>query len=128
MVGLAVLGLALWRARLVSPDPTLLLRDRHGRFLGEVSALGKDAEFGYWPLDEVPPRVAAATLLIEDRRFRSHPGVDPLALGRAALQNLRAGRRVSGASTLAMQVARMQHAGAATLRPQGAWRRCPPSS
>ncbi len=107
----AFVGLALWRARLVSPDPTLLLRDRHGRFLGEVSALGPNAEFGYWPLSEVPARVATATLLIEDRRFRSHPGVDPLAVGRAALQNLREGQRVSGASTLAMQVARMQHAG-----------------
>ena len=36
------------------------------------------------------------------------------ALGRAAWQNLREGRRISGASTLAMQVARMQHAGPRT--------------
>jgi penicillin-binding protein 1C len=109
---LAVLGTALWRARLTSPDLTLLLRDRNGRFLGEVG--GGDGEFGYWPVDEVPPRVAAATLLIEDRRFRAHPGVDPLALGRAVVQNLRERERVSGASTLAMQVARMQHPGPRT--------------
>jgi penicillin-binding protein 1C len=110
-VTLALLTVALWRARLTSPEPTLLLRDRHGRFLGEVSERGADGEFGYWPVSEVPPRVAAATLLIEDRRFRSHPGVDPLAIGRAAAQNLRGGRRISGASTLAMQVARMQYPG-----------------
>ena len=113
-LALALLGVALWRSRLVSPDPTLLLRDRNGRFLGEVSAQGADAEFGYWPVDAVPERVAQATLLIEDRRFRSHPGVDPLALGRAAVQNLRGKRRISGASTLAMQVARMQQPGART--------------
>lgn len=113
-VALALLGVALWRSRLVSPDPTLLLRDRNGRFLGEVSAEGKDAEFGYWPLEKIPERVAQATLLIEDRRFRSHPGVDPVALGRAAVQNLGQGRRISGASTLAMQVARMQNPGART--------------
>jgi penicillin-binding protein 1C len=113
-IGLSLLGVALWRSRLLSPDPTLLLRDRNGRFLGEVSAQGATAEFGYWPLEAVPPRVAAATLLIEDRRFRSHPGVDPLALGRAAVQNLRQQKRTSGASTLAMQVARMQHPGSRT--------------
>ena len=113
-IGLALLGVAFWRSRLVSPEPTLLLRDRNGRFLGEVSAQGADAEFGYWPLEAVPERVAQATLLIEDRRFRTHPGVDPLALGRAALQNLRQHKRISGASTLAMQVARMQQPGSRT--------------
>jgi penicillin-binding protein 1C len=107
-------GLALWRARLVSPPATVLLRDRHARFLGEVGAQGPDGEFGYWPLERLPARVAAATLLIEDRRFHRHPGIDPLALARAASQNWKASRRVSGASTLAMQVARMQHPGPRT--------------
>src|SRR6185369_11798509 len=72
-------------------------------------------DYGYWPLDRVPERVAAATLALEDRRFWSHPGVDILALGRAATQNVTSGRRVSGASTIAMQVARMQHPQARTL-------------
>src|SRR5690606_2394806 len=43
----------------------------------------------------------------EDRRFGFHPGVDVLALGRAARQWLDAGRIVSGGSTLTMQVARL---------------------
>ena len=74
---------------------------------------GDDEEgLGYWPVPELPPRVVAATLALEDRRFGSHPGVDPLAVARAALQNLRTHGRVSGASTLAMQVARMQNPGA----------------
>jgi penicillin-binding protein 1C len=53
-------------------------------------------------------------LAIEDRRFDSHPGIDPLAIARAARQNLRSSGRVSGASTIAMQVTRMQNPGART--------------
>jgi penicillin-binding protein 1C len=108
-------ALALWCSRLNAPEPTLLLQDRHGRFLGEVGEQGTDAESGYWPLETLPPRVAAATLAVEDRRFWSHPGVDPVAVLRALRQNLAAGRRVSGASTIAMQVARLQRPGSRTL-------------
>ena len=43
----------------------------------------------------------------EDRRFRSHAGVDPLALGRAALQLVTRGHIVSGGSTITMQLARL---------------------
>lgn len=100
-------------ARLSAPEPGILLFDRKGRFLDEVEG-ATGAGFGYWPLPSLPPRVVAATLAAEDRRFFSHPGVDPLALLRAAFQNMRSGRRVSGASTLAMQVARMQEPGPRT--------------
>ncbi len=43
----------------------------------------------------------------EDRRFDLHPGIDPIAVLRAAGQGLRHGRIVSGGSTLSMQVARL---------------------
>lgn len=106
----AVLAAAAWRSGLHAPEPTVLLRDRHGGFLGEAG--DPEGDFGYWPLDDpLPERVVAATLALEDRRFFRHPGVDLVAAGRALLQNLRAGRRVSGASTLAMQVARLQRPG-----------------
>ena len=108
------MALALARSGLESPEPTLLLRDRHGRFLGEIGQGGIAAESGYWPLAELPPRVVAATLAVEDRRFWSHPGIDPLAVLRALRQNTASGRRLSGASTLAMQVARLQRPGART--------------
>ena len=107
-------GLALSRSRLVSPEPSVLLLDRNGRFLGEVSQEKDTTAFGYWPLDEIPPRVADATLALEDRRFWSHPGVDPIAVFRAAWQNISSGTRVSGASTIAMQVARLQNPGSRT--------------
>ena len=51
--------------------------------------------------------VPEALLTYEDRWFYSHPGVNPLALARAAWLNLRGGRVVSGGSTLSMQVARL---------------------
>ncbi len=58
-------------------------------------------------LDEVSPRYLEALIGFEDRRFMHHPGVDPIALGRALAQALRHGRVVSGGSTLTMQVARL---------------------
>ena len=69
-------------------------------------------EYGYW-ITPPPPRVVAMTLALEDGRFWRHPGVDPLAVARAAWFRLRGGR--SGASTIAMQVARMQHPRPRTL-------------
>lgn len=110
---LLAVGLALHRGRLLAPPPTLLLLDRDGRFLGELPDPTTDG-FGYWSAEPLPWKVVEATLALEDRRFWSHPGVDVQAVARAARQNLQAGERVSGASTLAMQVARMQHPGART--------------
>lgn len=104
----ALFAVAAMRARFKTPAPTMLLLDRRGRFLAAVGD-GRGAEYGYWPIAELPPRVVAATLALEDRRFWSHPGVDPTALLRALKQNLRSGRRVSGASTIAMQLARLQN-------------------
>lgn len=57
--------------------------------------------------DEVSPLYLQALLTYEDRWFYSHPGVNPMALARAAWLNLRGGRVVSGGSTLSMQVARL---------------------
>jgi len=57
--------------------------------------------------EEVDPGYLAALLRLEDRRFHAHPGVDPIAVVRAAATNLARGRRVSGASTLTMQLARV---------------------
>lgn len=69
-----------------------------------------DAE-GIWrypvTLDEVSPRYLQALIQYEDRWFWEHPGVNPLAVVRAAWQDLSAGRVISGGSTLTMQVARL---------------------
>ena len=67
------------------------------------------------PLAEMGPDLPRAVVAAEDRRFGHHPGVDPLAIVRAAWQDLRAGRVVSGASTLPMQLARLADPAPRTL-------------
>jgi penicillin-binding protein 1C len=64
----------------------------------------------------IDPDYLAALLAYEDARFRWHPGVDPLSVVRAAAQNLSAGRVVSGASTLTMQLVRLAEPRPRTLR------------
>lgn len=56
---------------------------------------------------EVSPDLVKALLQKEDKWFWWHPGVNPIAISRAAFDNLISGKRVSGASTITMQVARM---------------------
>jgi penicillin-binding protein 1C len=80
--------------------------DREGRLLRAFTT-----EDGRWRLpvavEAVDPRFLALLLAYEDHRFRRHAGVDPYALGRAALQWVTHGHVVSGGSTLTMQVARL---------------------
>ena len=80
--------------------------DRDGRLLRAYAA-----SEGRWRLParvaEVDPRFFAMLFAYEDKRFRTHPGVDALALARAAFQLVTSGRIESGGSTLTMQVARL---------------------
>ncbi len=57
-------------------------------------------------LFELPPYLPQAVLAIEDRRFYSHFGIDPIGLARAAFVNLTAGGVVQGGSTLTQQLAK----------------------
>lgn len=57
--------------------------------------------------ERVDPAYLRALVVLEDKRFFHHPGVDPLAVLRAAVRNVTRGRRVSGASTLTMQLVRV---------------------
>jgi penicillin-binding protein 1C len=110
----AIVGFGLWircgsiPAGLLDgiDTPSTVVVDRHGRVLYE--ALSKDGT-RIRPLDaaSLPPVLEAATIAAEDRRFFSHPGVDPVALVRAAKQNLVEGRVVEGGSTISQQVAKL---------------------
>ncbi len=116
LAGIAASRLAqdIWqRATFITPRPSAIVTDRNGVFMARLG--GGAAGYGYWPVAQVPGRVADAILALEDRRFWDHPGVDPVAVLRALRENLLSLRRVSGASTLAMQVARMQHPEARSL-------------
>ncbi|MGJ0391562.1 MAG: transglycosylase domain-containing protein [Methylocystis sp.] len=112
-------GIAIWQeamrgANLAAPPASQIVYDRNGAFLTQIGHAtrdetgGKRVEYGYWPLERIPERVARATLILEDRRFYSHPGVDLRAVARALWNNLAHRRQMEGASTIAMQVARMQ--------------------
>ncbi|MES2120066.1 MAG: PBP1A family penicillin-binding protein [Pseudomonadota bacterium] len=63
--------------------------------------------FGKWlPYDQIPAEMRAAMISTEDRRFRSHIGVDPLGIGRAIYSAVSRGKRVSATSTITQQLAR----------------------
>lgn len=117
----AALGLAWSMDRAFPPDLRRLeatgteVLDRHGRLLALLPAPG-----GVWRFragaDDVSRPFVDLLVATEDRRFWSHPGVDPLAMLRAAGQWARAGRVVSGGSTLSMQAARLLEPRPRTLR------------
>jgi penicillin-binding protein 1A len=63
--------------------------------------------FGQWlTYDRIPPEMRAAMISTEDRRFRSHIGVDPIGIGRAIGAAVFKGHRVSATSTITQQLAR----------------------
>jgi penicillin-binding protein 1C len=82
-----------------------VVTDRGGELLG--ARIADDGQWRFPPCDTVPQRYADALIQFEDKHFRWHPGVDPLALGRAVFSNLKAGHVVSGGSTITMQVIRL---------------------
>ena len=93
--------------KLVAPFPTQLIYDRNGYFLSESNTHNND-NFGYWSVSHPVPAVVKQSLIYaEDHRFYKHYGVDPYSLLRSFTQNLMGYPR-QGASTIAMQVARMQ--------------------
>ncbi|HIE05896.1 MAG TPA: penicillin-binding protein 1C, partial [bacterium (Candidatus Stahlbacteria)] len=80
--------------------------DRNGRLLRRV--LSRDYKTSVWiGLDKISSVMIDATVLVEDKRFFVHNGVDPLALFRAAYDNVINRRIRSGGSTITMQVAKM---------------------
>ncbi len=63
--------------------------------------------FGKWlPYEQIPPEMRAAMISTEDRRFRSHLGVDPIGIGRALASAVVKNRRISATSTITQQLAR----------------------
>ncbi|MEW5934284.1 MAG: PBP1A family penicillin-binding protein [Bacillota bacterium] len=58
------------------------------------------------PLSRIPRHLQQAVLAIEDEHFYRHPGINPLAIVRALIRNLQAGRIVEGGSTITQQLAK----------------------
>ena len=112
--GAAVLAVLLWLR--CAPIPSALVDDRRvastlvldRRGLPLYESLSADGTRGETlSADDLPAAVAAATIAVEDRRFWRHPGIDPIAIARAAVANVRRGRTVEGGSTISQQVAKL---------------------
>lgn len=106
-VVLSVWLLVPFPAGLLAPPPqSIMLLDRDGRPLRVVLAPGH-VDHVWVPYRALGVWLPKAIVAAEDQRFWRHPGVDPLALARAVLQNAMHLRRVSGASTISSQVIRL---------------------
>lgn len=82
-----------------------VLEDARGQLL--EARIAQDGQWRFPLPDSLPDKYTTAVITFEDKRFFRHPGVDLRALLRALRQNLRAGRVVSGGSTISMQVIRL---------------------
>lgn len=90
----------------IASAPSGKLLDRSGKLL-YAYLNGEDSWSLPRALNEMSPHLLNATIAVEDQRFYLHPGVDPVAILRAGLQNLTGRRTVSGASTLTMQTVKL---------------------
>src|ERR1700693_6010727 len=100
---------------LALPKPPLLdgisfsqiVRDRNGKLLRV--ALSSDQKFRIWtPFSKISPDLINATLRYEDKYYSKHPGVNPVALARCAIDLVRFHRATAGGSTITMQLARLR--------------------
>lgn len=91
-------------------DPaSTVLFDRDGELLGAKIATDGQWRFPHNP--HVPEKFEKAIITFEDKRFYYHPGIDPLAVLRAMRSNFQAKAKISGASTITMQVIRLSRKG-----------------
>jgi penicillin-binding protein 1C len=103
-----LLGLGYW---FCLPSPlfdrpySFVLEDKHGHLLG--ARIAADGQWRFPPVDTIPEKFASAIVAFEDHRFYRHPGVDPVGIGRAIVQNIKERKVVSGGSTISMQVIRL---------------------
>lgn len=85
------------------PGQTILVRARDGRELVEIGP-----SFGEWlSYEDIPENMTNAMIAVEDKRFRSHIGVDPVRLTGALVEGMTGSRaRLGGTSTITQQLAR----------------------
>jgi len=92
-------------AKLFSDSTSTVILDQKGKLLG--AHISEDEQWRFEECDSVPVKFEKAIIAFEDKTFRSHWGVSVRGISRAVMQNFRNGQRVSGGSTLTMQLARL---------------------
>src|SRR5437868_1735522 len=113
LVALLALGVAVAVATAYLPSYSdLTKRTNLGQMIRVRAANGQvlvavGPSFGRWlAYDQIPAEMRAAMISTEDRRFRSHVGIDPIGLGRAVTSAMVKNHRVSATSTITQQLAR----------------------
>jgi penicillin-binding protein 1C len=92
-------------SKLFNAPTSFVITDKDGNLLN--ASIASDGQWRFPYNDQVPEKFIQCITSFEDKRFFYHPGVDPLALGRAIKQNIGSKKTVSGGSTLTMQVIRL---------------------
>ena len=87
-------------------DWSTRVHDRGGNLI-QILALEDGIRREFTAYEAIPPDAVRIFLAAEDKDFFSHHGIDVAAIARAAYQNISSGKRVSGASTVTMQLARL---------------------
>jgi penicillin-binding protein 1C len=90
-------------------DYSTVIESREGELLD--ARISKDGQWRFPAPDSVPHRFSKCIITFEDVYFYRHPGINPVSLVRALIQDIRAGKIVSGGSTITMQVARLARDG-----------------
>lgn len=94
-------------AHRIDDTGSLRIFSKEGSLLREFSSPESGA-YGIWQdLDSFPPFIIEGVIAAEDKRFHIHPGFDPIAILRSAYLNIKAGRVVSGGSTITQQLVRV---------------------
>ncbi len=110
-LAVALVGVALWYSQDL-PQIDRLADDnrRPGITLAAAdgSTISSHGDLYGEPLrvEEMSPFISQAVIAIEDRRYHSHFGLDPIGIARAMLTNLQAGKLVEGGSTITQQLAK----------------------
>lgn len=94
---------------LFSDSTCTVVTDNRGELLD--ATIAKDGQYRFPEVDSLPRKFAKCIVTFEDKHFYSHPGVNPLSIGRAIYQNIKKGEIVSGGSTITMQVIRLTRKG-----------------
>ena len=112
LLGLVALAVAVGIAWSSLPDYNTLQSTPYGQTVRVRAADGTviyemGPSYGQWlEYDAIPSVMRDAMVAVEDRRFRSHPGVDPVGVGRGIWVAFRDDHRVRGVSTISQQLAR----------------------
>lgn len=94
-------------------DYSKIVLDKNDRYLRVY--LDKQEQWHLAYQGQIPEKLKKAILTFEDKYFYKHPGINPVSIIRAFISNIKAGRVVSGGSTITMQVARLHLRGKRTL-------------